>query len=196
MKEGLVLTYLSIQKDAIVMVKETGLQAGTHNCRSRKLAGHPHSQKQRVKRKWGYTTKPPSPPPDIRWPTSSSEVPLFKDSKISWNSTPSWGLVFKHVHLWGTFHIQATTANWTTWSCLIFFQFSCCFSLDSFYLLLCQIHAGERCHVCGCSSVINYLFTMCKALNLTSIIAKLYIIYICIFNMIFNICICNIIRIY
>lgn len=195
MREGWVLTYLSIQKDAIVMVKETGLQAGTHNCRSRKLAGHPHSQKQRVKRKWGYTTKPPNPPSDIRWPTSSSEVPLFKESKISWNSTPNWGLVFKHVHLWGTFRIQATTANWTTWSCLIFFHFSC-FNLDSFYLLLCQIHVGERCYVCGCSSVINYLFTMYKALNLTSIIARIYITYICIFNMIFNVCICNIICIY
>lgn len=49
MKEGLVLTYLSIQRDAIVMVKEAGLQAETRSYRSRRLAGHPHSQKQRVK---------------------------------------------------------------------------------------------------------------------------------------------------
>lgn len=111
MKEGLVLTYLSIQRDAIVMVKEAGLQAETRSYRSRRLAGHPHSQKQRVKRKWGYTTKLLSPPPDIRWPTSSSEVSLSKYSKTSWNSTPNWGLVFKHVHLWGTFHFQTTTAN-------------------------------------------------------------------------------------
>lgn len=124
MKEGLVLTYLLFQRDAVVMVKETGLQAGTHSCRR----------------------------------------PV--------------GLVFQHVHLRG--HSVSKLPQQTldnlklSHKSLIFFHFSCCFSLDSFYLLLCQIHAGGRCHVCGCSSVINYLLTMCKALNLTSIVANIY----------------------
>lgn len=49
-----------------------------------------------------------------------------------------------------------------------------------------------------CSSVINYLLTMCKALNLTFIVANIYIMFyiicICIFDMIYNICVFDIIR--
>lgn len=144
----------------------------------------------------GLYYKAPSPPPDsgdllppvrllfLKIPRPPETAPPQLGTSIQ-TCAPMGDIPFSNYH----------SKHWTTWSFLTFFHFSCCFTLDSFYLLLWQIHAGGRCHVCGCSSVINYLLTMCKALNLTSIMANiLYILYI--FNMIFNIFICNIICMY